>query len=342
MPDKRQESKQRQAARNRARREALAARRENAEVSDTTASSSSSSSKASSAKGGTAKGASANGTATSAAASGPPPRGVMGMLQSKRPGDKAVLAAFALAVVAAIYLLFYKVPADDRGEPLPSTFRGLAIAARERLTGQNIGDDQVSLLDASGPQIFLVLALPIAVTVFALWANRRPDRSRMLTFAMLAMAGSVILTGGIGIFFFPALIALAIGGFRVRRADMPARVAERATARGRGGRGREDAIDVESDEVVDDAAEDDVSEPTPARPRRRFWGAAAAERVTDAEPDDADEADATEAAGATDVDPGEADPLAELEAELEAERAAEADANDGDGPDDSGWSRRGK
>jgi hypothetical protein len=227
------------------------------------------------------------------------------MLQSKRPGDKAVLAALALAVVASIYLLFYRVPADDRGEPWPAVFQGVAKAARERLTGEEIPDQTVSLLDASGPQIFLILALPIAVTLFAVWANRRPDRSRMLTFAMLAMAGAVILTGGIGIFYFPALIALAVGGFRVRKADLPARTAERTVAAGGGGLlggllgGRRGAIDAKSTEVTDDTA-----------------------------------GEAGDAAGDDEVaDVVEVDPLAELEAELEAERAAEGaedDADDGD------------
>ncbi len=270
----------------------------------------------------------------------------MGTLQSKRPGDKAVLAAFALAVVAAIYLLFYQVPADDRGEPLPSVFRGLAIAARERLTGEPMADNQVSLLDASGPQIFLVLALPIAVTAFALWANRRPDRSRMLTFAMLAMAGSVILTGGIGIFFFPALIALAVGGFRVRKADLPARTAERATGGGLfgfGRPGRGTVIDADSEEVTDEEVTDEdvtdesvADDAAPARSRRRRRGGAAAGGE---EPDGPVDADGTPVdAGARSGD--EVDPLAALEAELEAERAAEAEAPDGDDADGNGSRRK--
>jgi hypothetical protein len=363
VPDKRQESKQRRAARNRANREALAARRDNAVISPTpTAKASSASAKAGSAKG--TKGGTA---ARAAAGSGPqpPPKGIMGMLQSKRPGDKAVLAAFALAVVAAGYLLFYKVPADDRGEPLPAVFRGLAVAARERLTGQPMADNQVSLLDASGPQIFLVLALPIAVTGFALWANRRADRSRMLTFAMLAMAGSVILTGGIGIFFFPALIALAVGGFRVRKSDLPARTAERATGGGLFGgglfgRGRGPVIDADSAEVTD---EDAAPAAGPGRSRRTRRGSAGAGsepadevvevgevgevdagpddvQPSDVEPVDVDvdapadpRTDADDTAAADD----EGDPLAELEAELEAEREAET-TTDGDAGD--GGSRR--
>jgi hypothetical protein len=253
------------------------------------------------------------------------------MRQSRRAGDLAVLIlvalALALAVLAAIYLLFYQVPADDRGEPLPAIFRGLALAARERLIGEPVGDHEVSLLDASGPQIFLVLALPIVVALFALWATRRADRGRMLTFAMLAMAGSVILTGGIGIFFFPAMILLAIGGFIARKADLPARMAEKAAGAGRGGRGRggrRAVIDADSQDVTDETSADsqDVTDET------------GVDEVDPEGPADAaapeDEAVTTEAG-----DDDEVDPLIELEAEIEAERAAEAEAQGGSGPTDA-------
>ncbi len=152
-----------------------------------------------------------------------------------------------------------------------------------------------------------MLGLPVFISLFAVWGNRRPDRSRMLTFAMLGMAGAVIVTGsiaqGIAFLFYPALIALAVAGFRVRRADLPARMAERATPGGaRGGRGRDGAIDVES-----------------------------AEGGGEAEP------------GRDEV---EYDPLAELEAEIEAEKGAgPADAGDeagGDAGDAGGRGRRGR
>jgi hypothetical protein len=347
VPDKRQTSKQRRAARNRASRQALAARRDNA-VAAPSPSSRSSRSSASAGTGasrgsgrgwwraGATAGGSTNGAATAGAPPEPPPSGIMGMLQSRRPGDRAVLTAFVLAVVAAIYLLFYQVPADDRGEPLPASFRGVAIAAREQLTGAEVGDNKISLLDASGPQIFVVIALPIFVTLFALWANRRPDRSRLLTFAMLGMAAAVILTGGIGIFFFPALIALAIGGFRVRKADLPARAAERATGGTRAARGRGGVIDADSTEVTDEAP-DDADDRVEPRSLRSLWsrrptmggGGAAAGRAEDAAADDADDGAAGDDPGGAGADaPAEGDevefdPLAELEAELEAERDGE-------------------
>jgi hypothetical protein len=345
VPDKRQESKQRRAARNRANREALAARRENAEIRATsTASRSSTASTSSKASGRGAK--QAPGGAAPAAAPAPPPRGVMGMLQSRRPGDKAVASALGLAVLASIYLPFHQVPADDRGEPLPVYFRGAAIAAREQVIGADLPDTTVSMLDAVGPQLFLVLALPIAVAAFAVWANARVDRSRLLTFAMLAMAGAVILTGSagqpVGIFYFPALIALAVGGFRVRKADLPARVAERAAApraRSRGSwRGR--AIDAESKEVVDDTPVD--ADTTAADDTPVDAGTTAGDDAT-ADADPGDDGGVSSGAG----DEVEYDPLAELEAELEAERDAGVaadtgdDAGDDDGPGGSGGRSRG-
>lgn len=339
VPDKRQQSKQRRAARNRANREALAARRENAVVNATTSSSPSSSSRSSaSPRPPRSAGRSAGADCAAAAAGGPPPPppGVLGVLQSRRPGDKAVLSAFFFALAGAIALLFYRVPVDDRGEMLPVRFRGVVTMVRERVTGAPLPDASRTLLDVSGPEIFLMLGLPVAVTVFALWGNRRPDRSRMLTFAMLALAGTIILAQGIGIFFFPAMIALAIAGFRVRRADLPARTAERA-ARARGGRrGRDrDVIDVDAEEVdageIEGAEVDDAARGTGAN------GTTGAPGDDAGEADDSggggepgDEVAGARAASEIDAAGGADDPLAELEAELqaeiEAERAAEADA----------------
>jgi hypothetical protein len=284
VPDKRQQSKQRRAARNRARREALAARREAARREAAAARAEA----ASRSSGGSNPGTSGAGPI------GPAPTGLAGYLNNPNPGHRAILVSVALAIVAAIYLLFYRVPVDDRGEPWPAAFQAVAKMARERLTGAAAGDETTSLLDASGPALLAVLALPIFVTLFSVWASTRTERARLLTFAMLAMAAAVILTGGIGIFFFPALIALAVGGFRARRADLPARMAERATRARRGRDG--DVIDVDSEEV--DAGED----------------------VQDAVEDDDDIEDVPED-----------DPLAELEAELAAEEAADGEDEDGEG-----------
>ena len=204
------------------------------------------------------------------------------------------MVALGLAIVSAVSVLFFtKVPVDDRGEPLPRAFQGVAVAAREAITGEQMPDREESLLDASGPGIILYLALPVAVAAFAFWANRRPDRSRLITFSLIAMAGLVLFLGGY--FFFPTLVALAVASFQIRKADMPARVAERVAPTGGGRRG---VIDAESKEVED-------------------------EPVDDASDGDAVETDDRDAQAGDDAAAHEdSDPLAELEAELDAEERA--------------------
>jgi hypothetical protein len=271
VPDKRQDSKQRRAARNRASRDALAARRENAVTSRTAASSSSSS-------GSTRSGGSGRAAARTLSAA-PPPKGVMGMLSSSRPGDRAVMLSVLFALIAFVFVLFAKIPVDDRGEPFPRSFGGVAHLARETVTGESLPDKSDSLVSVGGPVVLVFALVPVAVTLFAaFWANRRPDRSRWLTYSMFAMAAVVFLSINISVFFLAPLLALGWASFQARKADLPARVAERAVPRERGRRGRR-VIDADSREVSD--AAEPVDEPV----------------AGDEEPD----------------------PLAELEAEMEAE-----------------------
>jgi hypothetical protein len=332
VPDKRRDSKQRRAARNQQYRGSLAARRENAATSPAAPSSTKSTT---SGRGGWLGGG-RSAAATPTASMPPPEGGLMGMLRSKRPGDRAVLAALVLAIIAAVAVLFLPVKVDDKGDPLPRQYGAVTQLAREELTGKPLPDKTETLVSANGPQILLVLLLPVAVAGFAVWANRRPDRSRLLTFAMIVMAGTVLL--GLGFYFLPALIALFIAGYQVRRADMPARMAESAT----GGAPRRrwfggGVIDVDSTEAGD--ADDTAGEPAEAASTN---GAARSRRSRrrQAEPADAvAEEDTNEGAD-------DADPLAELEAELEAERAAEADDraaepdDDDADPDGGGTGRR--
>jgi hypothetical protein len=268
VPDKRQTSKQRRAARNRASRDALAARRTNAVISGPSPVSSH----------GQSPGSTSSASATTASAT-TGRGGLFGARGNRRPGDLAVMLALGLAIVSAIAVLFQRVDVDDRGEPLPAAFKGVAITAIEA-TGREVPDASASLIDAYGAGILFAVALPVAVAAFAFWANRRPNRSRVLTFSMIAMAVGVLFSPGIGTFFFPSLIALAVGTYQVRKADMPARVAERAApTRGRG------VIDPESEELEDEPIDDQSAE----------------------------------AAGDEAVGDEAADPLAELEAELDAE-----------------------
>jgi hypothetical protein len=291
VPDKRQTSKQRRAARNRASRDALAARKTNVVASAAAGNSTSTSSSTS--RSGNSGGASAAGTAN-------PRRGVLGAAAGgRRPGDRAILAALGLSVISAIAMLFLPVRVDDRGEPLPTQFRGVSIRVREAITGeQPLPKMDRTLLEVQGAAVLLLVLMPVAIAAFAFWANRkRPDRGRVLMFAMIAMALAVIIGGAT--LFFPSLIALAIGSYQVRKAEMPARVAEKvAPVR----RGRGDAIDADSTEVEEPETQsttdaDDEAGEAPTRDRD----------------DEAAEGPAT------DADDEAADPLAELEAEIEAE-----------------------
>jgi hypothetical protein len=333
VPDKRNISKQRRAARNRASRDALAARRENAVT--TSESPSTGTTKASPSRGSSSRGA-ARGSSAAAAraarpvpvAAGPPPKGIKEMVQSKRPGDRAVLAAFLLSFVSAILLLVVlKVTVDDRGDSIPPQYGALTIAARQAITGSEDVTKEASTLSAYGPLALVMAATPVLIAGYAVWANRRPDRSRLLTFALIAMALASLLSGGLTI-FLPTLIALGIGTFRIRRADMEAGMAA-APAPAGGGRG--DVIDAEATEAP----------PAPKSLLERLLGpgaAAGGRRTRTSGPaDDEDVVDAEVIDDADDVPTDAAaddDPLAELEAELAAEADADsgeaADASDGD------------
>jgi hypothetical protein len=244
VPDKRRDSKHRRAARNKAQRGALAARRENATV--TTAAPSTSSGRG--AARGSAGGRSGAGAAPAGApvtAAPPPEGGFLGLLRSSRPGDKAVALSLVLAIVGALAMLFLPfVQVDDRGEQLPRQFGAVALMARETVTGNEVPKETTTLLSAQGPQILLIVLVPVAVAGFAVWANRRPDRSRYLTYAMIVMAGIALF---LGVYFLGALIALFVGGYQIRRAEGPPRPV-RARA-GAGRRGRGEVIDVESTEA---------------------------------------------------------------------------------------------
>jgi hypothetical protein len=330
VPDKRNVSKQRRAARNRASRDALAARRDNAvttPVSSSTRTTKAAPSGGSSSRRSTrgAAGATARPARPVAVAAGPPPKGIKEMMQSKRPGDRAILLAFLLSFVSAILLLVVlEVTVDDRGDTLPPQYGALTIAARQAITGSENVTEEATTLSAYGPVALVMAATPVLIAGYALWANRRPDRSRLLTFALIAMALASLLTGGLTI-FLPTLIALGIGTFRIRRADMEAGMAA-APAPAAGGRG--DVIDAEATEAP--AAPKSLLQrllgPGPlaggGRGTRASGGSVADEDVIDADVVDDDADDAPTDAVSDD------DPLAELEAEL----AAEAESDPGDKP----------
>ena len=109
-------------------------------------------------------------------------------------------------------------------------------------------DRSESLLKASGPGVILYLALPVAVAAFAFWANRRPDRGRLLTFTLVAMAGLVLFLGG----YFFAHSSRPGGG---QLPDPQGRHARASPSGGRPGAAN-GAIDADSEEVTDEPVGD--------------------------------------------------------------------------------------
>jgi hypothetical protein len=323
VPDKRNVSKQRRQARNRASRDALAARSGNANTAPTASSprstptSSTARTTGRSDRSAGAAGARGGGRPRPVMiASEPAPAGLKGLLTSSRIGDREVLLAFVLAlVVAVVGLVTPSVAVDDRGEPLPSRFAGLTIEAREAITGQPVDDNTVNILDAYGAIGLMLVGTPVLICGFALWSSRRPDRARVLTFSLMALVAATILFPTAGWLAFAPVIVLAVGTFRVRKADLVAPEAQPAAAgAGRGATTPEDA---------------------PARPPsfldRLLGGSAAGTRQSagageDDDVIDVEVADApTDATESNDAATDEPDPLAALEAEIAAEADAESD-----------------
>jgi hypothetical protein len=344
VPDKRQTSKQKRASRNRAQREALAARRENASAVARPAVTSSSSS--SSKGGGTRAGSGRSAAAAAAAPSGPRPSGLDAFRrENRRPGDVAVMISLVLAIVGFILVLRYQVPTDDRGEAIPVQFGGLALAARGVLTGTEITKGHESILTMYGPGILAMLAIPVVVVAVVLVLNMRMEqRSRVLTIGMVAVAGVVFLTGLFGIYYLAALVFLAIASFQVRKIELPQRQAEMAARREarqarRGGGSGQGAIDVDEVEPEDAVEPEPTDAPVPTERERRPRRSRAARRATTAEAevvdaqlveqdDDVAEVDAASAEPAPQAAQTDDDILAELEEELRRE----SEDDDEDGP----------
>lgn len=254
MPSKRQPSKQRRAAQNRAKTQSLAARREHANQPAP------------------ARKPYTGGGGPAAAGATPRRPGLLGSLLGTSPGGRsgrepytvpgnpgrvAIIAAVVLSLGAGMAILFFlDTPVDDRGEAVPLAFGGLFVRAREALTGGSIETTKESLLDAHGTAALIWAILPAVIALVALGVYQmRRSKGQTLywptTIAMVAMALVVMLVGAS--YAMPAMIALAVASFQVRKAEMPNRLAERAAA--------EEAAAADADaEAEDDEYEDDEYE----------------------------------------------------------------------------------
>jgi hypothetical protein len=330
VPDNRQTSKQRRAARNRAYREAMAARRENAATEARERATSSTSSSSSGASGGS--GASARG-GTAARAGGGRPSGIAGALfgRANGVGDLAVLFAllFALgATVLSLYVAFSSnsVPIDHNGDAV-SAWPAVSRQAYAVMHDTEPVTETTTLVDAYGPVIPIFALLPALVAAGAFVTHRRQPRSRPLTYALVAMA-LVSVFNLFAMYFLPALIALAFAGFQVRKTEAPA--PRGGGLFGGGARPQRqqaeedddvidvDEVDPDEDEYEDDLEEDEYEDEDVVD-----------EDVVDEDEEDVDEDE--EAERPADRDEAGDDVLAELEDEIETE---------GDEPDQAGRGRR--
>jgi hypothetical protein len=327
VPDKRQTSKQRRAARNRAYREAMSARRENAAAEAreraraTSSSTSSSSSSSSSSSGGAAQRVLSGGGRGS---------GIAGSLfgRTNGVGDTAVLLTVLFALAAAglsLYVAFTSdsVPVDHEGEAV-SSFPAVSREAYAVLHNTDVVTETTTLVDAYGAVIPIFALLPALVAVGAFVSHRRQPRSRPLTFALVAMA-LVSVFNLFAMYFLPALIALAFAGFQVRKTEAPA-------VRGGGRRQPADESDDE-DDVIDveevEPDEDDLDEEDLDEEYEDEYDEDEYETVDDAETDEDVEPDeAEEDAEPVKSEGGDDDVLAELEAEIEDEGEGKGDEPD--------------
>jgi hypothetical protein len=152
---------------------------------------------------------------------------------ARPPGSRAALFAVVFAVASFGLLLLYDlVSVDDRGEVIPRNFGAVYLEARSLLTTGEFGQvesTETTILDAYGPMTLLLYAVPALIAVIAYVAHKRTGISRPLTIGMLGLALGVFVTGA---FFMPSLIAMAIASFQARKAELPARVAQRAARDG--------------------------------------------------------------------------------------------------------------
>jgi hypothetical protein len=345
VPDKRQTSKQRRAARNRAYRDAIIARRENAGAVQT-----SSTARSSSASSGSSRSTSAAAGGRGRARSGGLAGGLLGRSE-RGPGDTAIMLTVAFAIAAVGLSIFAAfddgaVPVDHEGEAL-NTFAGVSRATYSVLTGEPPVTETTSYIDAAGPVILVFIMLPVLVAIGTFISHRRRVQSRPLTFGLVGMA-LVSVVNPFSLYFLPSLIALAVAGFQVRKAEMPGRLGAAAAD---DEDDDDDVIDVDEvepedeledddeldDEEYDEVEDDDVIDVDEVESDEDDADDADVEpedddqvRAADADTpvDDAD-ADADTAGEPADA-PGEErregdDVLAELEAEIEAEEQPEGE-----------------
>ncbi len=279
MPSKRDPGKQGRQARNQARRQAGAVRRDYAAASSQSAAGDA----------GTGSGTTGSTASTDTASSTGPVQAASGWMRGRAPrtgvtggnrpvGWRAALASVLMATVAFGLLVFNQVTvdADDKAIPateLSSDYRvakfavvsgldepvgeeGPSAAVDEAKAGH---DEKANAFVAYWP-VSLLFPVPIIIAGLALWMiHTGRATGRNLMFCLFGMFFASILTG---VFFLPALVALGVANFQVRRAEAAGLALARADA-GDGPAAGGDVIEVDEAELdeaeLDEAAPSDGS-----------------------------------------------------------------------------------
>jgi len=167
------------------------------------------------------------------------------------PGQRAVVMAFLFTIVSAVTLLVAPVQVSrevDADAPVLERIDEDDITDRDEEAGTVTYVEDAKLIEEeSAPVAAGVLLTPILVTGICAWFSKRPQRSNVWTFGLMALAAYVFFFAGpYGIITLPSMVALAVGGFQSRRAEGKARLAEIRAKKAAGGDG--DVIDVEATE----------------------------------------------------------------------------------------------
>lgn len=233
------------------------------------------------------------------------------------PGRGALLVSLVLAVGSGLAILFVIKPkVDDRGEPVAPVFGGLFLRAREVLTDGPIRTSDTSMLDAHGGAVLAWALLPavIAIGAFLIYQFRRPRGLSLywpLTVSMVLLALSVMMGAS---YAMPAMVAMAIASFQVRKAEMPARMAGRVAQQDEAAAEDDDEDEYyDEDEYEDEDEYDDEDDEVIE---------VDGEDTTDAD-ESTDDLDDTPDVVSADDDDDDVDPLAALEEEIAAEDEAD-------------------
>ena len=166
-----------------------------------------------------------------------------------------MLFGFLFSIVAAGMLLFapispryvQRVPSQIVMQVRADQDLPVSAAAKEALEKPRV--ESTYLISQIGPAAGVVV-FPVLIAGLAVFAARRPNRTRTFTLAAVGLLLFVLVLSSVGIFFLFSAGALGFGAYQSRRADGP------GTGRTRRGRRRAGARDDEEDKIHEDGPDE--------------------------------------------------------------------------------------